>query len=47
LREHDIHDWSRTFIAALLAAGQRRHSLSAQEPPEIFISGAETSRLNG
>ncbi len=47
LRDHDIHDWSGTFISALLAAGQRRQQQSGEEPPEFFISPAETSRLNG
>ncbi len=47
LREHDIYSWSHGFVAALLAAGQRRQQLSAQEPPEFSISPAKTSRLNG
>jgi trehalose 6-phosphate synthase len=47
LREHDIHDWSHTFISALLAAGQRRQQQSGDEPPEFFISPANASRLNG
>ena len=48
LREHDIHNCSRSFTAALRAAGERRYSPPANGPTQIFVApAAQPRRLNG
>ena len=48
LGEHDLANWSDTFIAALRAAGRRRQEPADNEPPEIFApSPVQARQLNG